>query len=122
MERALNFVNEMRQQGIRPNVVTYNSLIRGASVTPLWHPSQSLVTDEILDLMEQDIEDLKQQYDEIGEDGNIMNSYVLPRPVSEIKKEMRDFIDRGKKEIEEISEKRNKAFEKIRQKNYEHIL
>jgi len=51
-----------------------------------------------------------------------MNSYVLPRPVSEIKKEMRDFIDRGKKEIEEISEKRNKAFEKIRQKNYEHIL
>ena len=75
-----------------------------------------------LDLMEQDIEDLKQQYDEIGEDGNIMNSYVLPRPVSEIKKEMRDFIDRGKKEIEEISEKRNKAFEKIRQKNYEHIL
>jgi pentatricopeptide repeat protein len=54
MERALNFVNEMRQQGIRPNVVTYNSLIRGASVTPLWHPSQSLVTDEILDLMEQD--------------------------------------------------------------------
>ena len=75
-----------------------------------------------LDLIEQDIENLKQQYDEIGEDGNVMNSYVLPRPVDEMKKEMKDFIKRGKKEIEEISKKRNKAFDKIKDKNYEHIL
>ena len=51
-----------------------------------------------------------------------MNSYVLPRPVDEMKKEMKDFIKRGKKEIEEISKKRNKAFDKIKDKNYEHIL
>ena len=54
IERGLNFVDEMRQQGTRPSIVTYNSLIRGAAVTPLWHPSRALVTDEILNLMEQD--------------------------------------------------------------------
>ena len=75
-----------------------------------------------LDLIEQDIDTLKQSYDEIGEDGNVMNSYVLPQPVDEMKKEMRAFIKRGKKEIEEISKKRNEAFDKIREKNYEHIL
>lgn len=54
IERGLNLVDEMRQRGICPNVVTYNSLLRGASIAPLWHPSRALITDEILDLMQQD--------------------------------------------------------------------
>tara|TARA_B100001996_G_C18575159_1_gene560038 strand:+ start:317 stop:982 length:666 start_codon:yes stop_codon:yes gene_type:complete len=75
-----------------------------------------------LDLIEQDIENLKQKYDEIGEDGNVMNSYVLPRPVDEMKEEMREFVKKSRKELNEISSKRNDAFSKIKEKNYEHIL
>ena len=41
--------------------------------------------------------DMKQQYDEINEDGKVVNSYVLPRPVEEMKEEMQGFIERKSK-------------------------
>ena len=66
--------------------------------------------------------DMKQQYDEINEDGKVVNSYVLPRPVEEMKEEMQGFIERSQKEIDEISEKRNLILKKFKEKNYEHIL
>ena len=59
---------------------------------------------------------------EINEKGEVVNTYVLPRPVDEMKEEMQGFIDRSKKEIDEISDKRNLHLEKIKEKNYEHIL
>ena len=43
----------------------------------------------VIDRIEGDIDELKQQYDEINEKGKIVNSYVLPRPVDEMKEEMR---------------------------------
>ena len=64
-----------------------------------------------LDSIEQDIKDLKQEYHQYGEDGKIIETYTLPRPVDEMKKEMRDFID-----------KRQECFDRIKDKNYEHIL
>ena len=61
----------------------------------------------VCDKIEQDIDELKQQYDEIDEKGKVVNSYVLPRPVDEMKEEMRGFVKRSRKEIQEIVEKRN---------------
>ena len=75
-----------------------------------------------LDEIKQSMVDMKQQYDEINEDGKVVNSYVLPRPVEEMKEEMQGFIERSQKEIDEISEKRNLILEKFKEKNYEHIL
>ena len=75
-----------------------------------------------LEEIRQSMDELKQEYDEINEKGEVINTYVLPRPVDEMKEEMQGFIDRSKKEIDEISDKRNLHLQKIKEKNYEHIL
>ena len=54
-----------------------------------------------LDAIEQEIKDLKQEYHQYGEDGEITETYTLPRPVDEMKKEMREFVDKSKKELGE---------------------
>ena len=41
-----------------------------------------------LEEIKQSMDGLKQQYDEIDENGKVVNSYVLPRPVDEMKEEM----------------------------------
>ena len=75
-----------------------------------------------LEEIKQSMDGLKQQYDEIDENGQVVNSYVLPRPVDEMKEEMAGFIQRSREEIEIISDKRNTLFDRIKEKNYEHIL
>ena len=76
----------------------------------------------VIDKIEADISELKQQYDEIDDKGKVVNSYVLPRPVEEMKQEMRDFVAKSKKEIEEIVEAREEHFTKLKEKNYEHYI
>ena len=76
----------------------------------------------VIDRIEGDIDELKQQYDEINEKGKIVNSYVLPRPVDEMKEEMRGFVDRSKDEIQEIREAREEHFKKLKEKNYDSYL
>ena len=76
----------------------------------------------VIDRIEGDIDELKQQYDEIDEKGKIVNSYVLPRPVDEMKEEMRGFVDRSKDEIQEIREAREEHFKKLKEKNYDSYL
>ena len=76
----------------------------------------------VCDKIEQDIDELKQQYDEIDEKGKVVNSYVLPRPVDEMKEEMRGFVKRSRKEIQEIVEDREEHFNKLKEKNYEHYI
>lgn len=76
----------------------------------------------VCDKIEQDIDELKQQYDEIDEKGKVVNSYVLPRPVDEMKEEMRGFVKRSRKEIQEIVEAREEHFNKLKEKNYEHYI
>ena len=75
-----------------------------------------------LEEIKQSMDGLKQQYDEIDENGKVVNSYVLPRPVDEMKEEMAGFIERSNEEIEMISFQRNILFDRIKEKNYEHIL
>lgn len=75
-----------------------------------------------LEEIQQSMKELKQSYDEINEEGQVVNSYVLPRPVEEMREEMQGFIDRSRIEIDEISEARNVHFERIKEKNYEHVL
>ena len=42
--------------------------------------------------------DMKQQYDEINEDGKVVNSYVLPRPVEEMKEEIAGLLKEVKRD------------------------
>ena len=75
-----------------------------------------------LDQIEEDIKDLKQTYEQLNEEGEVIETYTLPRPVDEMKAEMREFVERSKIELEDIKEKREECFQRIKDKNYEHIL
>ena len=75
-----------------------------------------------LDAIEQDIKDLKQTYEQLNEEGEVIETYTLPRPVEEMKAEMREFVEKSKIELEEIKQKREECFQRIKEKNYEHIL
>ena len=75
-----------------------------------------------LDKIEEDIKDLKQTYEQLNEEGEVIETYTLPRPVEEMKAEMREFVEKSKIELEEIKQKREECFQRIKEKNYEHIL
>jgi len=75
-----------------------------------------------LDQIEEDIKNLKQTYEQINEEGEVIETYTLPKPVDEMKKEMREFVEKSKIELEDIKQKREECFQRIKEKNYEHIL
>jgi pentatricopeptide repeat protein len=59
VERALNFLEEMKLEGLRPTLATYNVLLQGVAGqggggAAQWHRTQALLTDELLDMMQSD--------------------------------------------------------------------
>ena len=75
-----------------------------------------------LESYNQSISELKEEYEMIGSDGKVTETWKLPKPIEEVKKEIQDLIDYGKSEIKELEEKRKVAFDKIKEKNYEHYI
>jgi len=75
-----------------------------------------------LESYNQSISELKEEYDMIGSDGKVTETWKLPKPIEEVKNEIQELIDYGKAEIEELEEKRRVAFDKIKEKNYEHYI
>ena len=75
-----------------------------------------------LESYEQSLSELKEEYEMMGSDGKITETWRLPKPIEEVRNEIRELIDYGQKEIEELEEKRNLAFEKLREVNMEHYL
>ena len=49
-------------------------------------------------------------------------TWKLPKPIEEVKAEIQEMIDNGEKELEVIIEKRNEAFNQLKEKNYEHYI
>jgi len=74
-----------------------------------------------LDELKQSLAEVKPYYEYVNEDGTI-EKWTLPKPVDEVKAEIQEIIDKGEIELKEIVEKRNEAFEVIRQHNLEHYL
>ena len=75
-----------------------------------------------LESYNQSISELKEEYEMIGSDGKVTETWKLPKPIEEVKQEIQDLIDYGKSEIKELEEKRKVAFDKIKEKNYEHYI
>jgi len=75
-----------------------------------------------LESYEQSLSELKEEYEMMGSDGKITETWRLPKPIEEVREEIRELINYGQKEIEELEEKRNLAFEKLREVNMEHYL
>ena len=65
--------------------------------------------------------EVKQTTEYINEDGSL-ETWTLPYNVDELKKEMTEFIENSKKELEELEKLRNEAFDIIKSKNLEHYL
>ena len=75
-----------------------------------------------LETYRQSLSELKEEYEMIGSDGKVTETWRLPKPIEEIKSEINELIEYGESEISEIEEKRNVVFEKIRKVNMEHYL
>ena len=75
-----------------------------------------------LDQYNQSIDELKEQYELMGSDGKITETWKLPKPIDEVKAEIQELINYGETEIEELEVKRQEAFEILKEKNYEHYI
>ena len=74
-----------------------------------------------LEQVEQSIEELKQTTEYVSENGDL-ETWVMPYNIDEMKIEMREFIENSKKEVFQLEELRNEAFDIIKSKNLEHYL
>ena len=75
-----------------------------------------------IDQYKQSIDDLKEEYEMVGAEGKVTETWKLPKPIDEVKAEIQELIDYGETELKELEEKRQKAFNKIKEKNYEHYI
>lgn len=73
----------------------------------------------MIENLKQSRDTAKQVYEYVNSDGTT-NKWELPKPVDEVKREMQEIIDNSEAETKIIEEKRNRAFEKL--KDYEHLL
>lgn len=74
-----------------------------------------------LEELKQSILELKPYYEFINEDGSV-EKWSLPKSVDEVKVEIQEMIDNGEIELKEIVQKRNDAFEVIKEHKLEHYL
>ena len=75
-----------------------------------------------LDSYKQSIDELKEEYELMGSDGKVTETWKLPKSIDEVKAEIQELINFGEKEIEELEEKRLVAFDTLKEKNYEHYI
>jgi hypothetical protein len=75
-----------------------------------------------IDQYRQSLGDLKEEYDMHNGEGQVTETWKLPKPIDEVRAEINELIEYGEGEIKELEEKRNVAFEKLREVNMEHYL
>jgi hypothetical protein len=75
-----------------------------------------------LDAYRQSIDELKEEYEMMGSDGKITESWKLPKPIEEVRSEINELIHSGSMEIDVLEKDRSEAFDKLRNANMEHYL
>jgi len=75
-----------------------------------------------LDAYRQSLSELKEEYEMVGSEGKVTETWKLPKPIEEVRAEINELITSGSIEIEALEKDRNKAFEKLREANMEHYL
>ena len=75
-----------------------------------------------LDSYRQSLDEVREEYEMIGSDGKVTETWKLPKSVDEVKTEIQELIDFGEDEIKELEEKRTLAFQKLKESNLEHYL
>ena len=75
-----------------------------------------------LDELKQSLADLKEEYEMIGSDGKVTETWKLPKPIEEVRADINEMIKNGQKEIKQLEKERNEVFNKLRKVNMEHYL
>jgi hypothetical protein len=75
-----------------------------------------------LEAYKQSIDELKEEYEMVGSDGKITETWKLPKSIEETKKDIKELISFGEGELKELEEKRQVAFDVLKEKNYEHYI
>ena len=75
-----------------------------------------------LDSYRQSLDEVREEYEMIGSDGKVTETWKLPKSVDEVKAEIQELIDFGENEIKELEEKRLQAFKILQESNLEHYL
>ena len=74
-----------------------------------------------IEQLKQSLEELKPFYEYVNEDGSV-EKWNLPKSVDETKEEIQEMINSGSNEIQELEEKRQEAFNILKEQNYEHYI
>lgn len=68
------------------------------------------------------LSELKEEYEMINDQGQITETWKLPKPIEEVRAEINELIEFGEEEIKELEEKRKVAFEDMKKVKMEHYL
>ena len=75
-----------------------------------------------LDSYRQSLEDLQEEYHMHNGEGQITETWKLPKPIEEVRAEINELIEFGEGEIKELEEKRNEVFQKLRENGFDSYL
>ena len=75
---------------------------------------------EVLAQLNQAYKDAKQEYEYVNEDGSL-EKWTMERPVDELKEEIMGDIQNIQKEIDEVTIRKDAAWEKLKDKSYDLI-
>jgi hypothetical protein len=75
-----------------------------------------------LDEFKHSLDELKEEYEMMGSDGKVTESWKLPKPIEEVRADINEMIADGEVEIKELEEKRNEVFDKLKEAKMEHYL
>jgi len=74
-----------------------------------------------LEELKQSLLDVREEYEYVNEDGTV-EKWKLPKSIDEIKSDIKEMIENGTNELKELESKREKAFDILKEKNYEHFI
>ena len=75
-----------------------------------------------IEALKESLDEVKEEYEMIGSDGKVTETWKLPKPVNEVKADIQKLIDNGESELEEIIEKRKVALTKLKEAELEIYL
>jgi hypothetical protein len=75
-----------------------------------------------LDSYRQSLEDLQEEYHMHNGEGQITETWKLPKPIEEVRQEINELIEYGEGEIKELEEKRIEVFQKLSENQLESYL
>jgi len=75
-----------------------------------------------LDELRQSLADLKEEYEMIGSEGKVTETWKLPKPIEEVRADINEMIESGQKELKQLEKERNEVFDKLKEAKMEHYL